>query len=755
MNSTPHSWSFFRAGGFDQVKIETGADLLNLPQLDQKLWVALACPTTGIEFDPKTSALIDTDNDRRIRAKELTAAITWAGSMLRNADDLVKGVDGVALDAINDSVPEGRQILASARVILANLGKKESAVFTVADATAAASSFATTVFNGDGIIIPESASDPALQTIIREIITAVGSVVDRSGKPGIDTVKVEAFFAELAAFNGWTTLSEIDPDRILPAGPDTARASAAIRAVKIKVDDFFGRCRLAAYDPRTALLLNRKEEEYLPIAVRDLSITATEIAGFPLAHIAAGRSLPLTAGINPAHAKAMTDFVHHALRPLLKDSLELSEADWATVQAKIAPFDAWHGAKLGISVEKLGIARIRDLLACGARQAIIELIAKDKTLEPEATGVANVEKLVRFHRDLILLVKNFVNFKDLYDGGSSAIFQAGTLYLDQRSCTLCISVEDPGKHAAMAGLAGAYLAYVDCVRKGTNEKKSIVAIFSQGDDDNLMVGRNGIFYDRIGNDFDATITKIISNPISLRQAFWLPYKKFVRVIEEQVAKRAAAADADATSKLSGAATNAANLDKLKTADKKVDIGTVAALGVAFGALGTFLTGIASGAMEVVGLGPFAVIGSILGLMTLISGPSMILAYIKLRKRNLGPILDANGWAVNAKAKINVPFGTSMTEIAKLPPGATRDLVDPFAEKKSQSPKIIALLLAVYTVYKILWIGGYVFDWTGGRYGLSKPKLTIVQPASLGASLLTVTNTSLPGSVGPTTGAVSK
>ncbi|MSU33234.1 MAG: hypothetical protein EXS25_11405 [Pedosphaera sp.] len=374
MNSPSHSWSFFRAGGFDQVKIETGADLLNLPQLDQKLWVALACPTAGIEFDPKTSALIDTDKDGRIRAKELTAAITWAGSMLRNADDLLKGVDGVALDAINDSVPEGRQILSSARVVLANLGKKESAVFTVADATAAASSFATTVFNGDGIIIPESASDPALQTIIREIMTAVGSVVDRSGKPGIDTIKLDAFFTELAAFNDWMTLSEIDPDRILPAGSDTALASSAIRAVKTKVDDFFGRCRLAAYDPRTALLLNRKEEEYLPIAARDLSITANEIAGFPLAHVAAGRSLPFTAGINPAHATAMIDFVHHALKPLLTDRLELSEADWAAVQAKIAPFDAWNGAKLGISVGKLGIARIRDLLAGGARQAIIELI---------------------------------------------------------------------------------------------------------------------------------------------------------------------------------------------------------------------------------------------------------------------------------------------------------------------------------------------------------------------------------------------
>ena len=52
-NST-HSWKFFRAGGFNQVVIGSGADLLNLDQLDQKLWVALACPTTGVEFDKAT-----------------------------------------------------------------------------------------------------------------------------------------------------------------------------------------------------------------------------------------------------------------------------------------------------------------------------------------------------------------------------------------------------------------------------------------------------------------------------------------------------------------------------------------------------------------------------------------------------------------------------------------------------------------------------------------------------------------------------
>ena len=81
-------WRFFRAGGFDQVKLETGADLTALDRLDLKLWVALACPTTGVEFDKATLDLIDTDKDGRVRAPELLAAVKWAGSMLKSPDDL-------------------------------------------------------------------------------------------------------------------------------------------------------------------------------------------------------------------------------------------------------------------------------------------------------------------------------------------------------------------------------------------------------------------------------------------------------------------------------------------------------------------------------------------------------------------------------------------------------------------------------------------------------------------------------------------
>ena len=82
----PHAFKFFLAGGFDQVRIDTAADLLNLKDLDQKLWVALSCPTTGIEFDARTLALIDTDNDGHIRAPELLAAIDWAAARLNDSN---------------------------------------------------------------------------------------------------------------------------------------------------------------------------------------------------------------------------------------------------------------------------------------------------------------------------------------------------------------------------------------------------------------------------------------------------------------------------------------------------------------------------------------------------------------------------------------------------------------------------------------------------------------------------------------------
>jgi hypothetical protein len=681
MASNNHSWKFFRAGGFDQVKLESGADLLALDQLDQKLWVALACPTTGLEFDSKTLALIDTDKDGRIRAPELIAAVKWAGDCLKNPHDLIKSSPELPLNAISDATPEGKQLLSSARQILANLGKKDAVAITLEDTADTAKIFAQTQFNGDGIVPVDSAEEEATKAVINEIMACLGPEMDRSGKPGINQVKVDLFFTEAQAYSDWWKKAELDK-AILPLDGSTANAAVTFAAIKCKVDDYFTRCRLAAFDPRAVNALNREEKEYLVFAGKDLTLASAEIAGFPLAQVAPGKPLPLTDGLNPAWAGAMEKFTAEIVRPLLDGKTSLTESDWLNLCNRFAPYQGWIAAKAGATVEKLGLKRVREILAGKSKENIAALIAKDKALEPEANAITAVDRLIRYHRDLFKLLNNFVSFRDFYRRKEKAIFQAGTLYLDQRSCDLCISVEDPGKHAVMASLAGTYLAYCECARKGTGEKMQIVAAFTNGDSDNLMVGRNGLFYDRKGRDWDATITKILDNPISIRQAFWAPYKKAARMIQEQIAKRAATADDAAVAQLAQTATKleqaaAAPAPPAAAAPKNIDPGLIAALGVGAAGIGGMIGGIVTGFLNLKGLMPLGVLAIIL----IISGPSMLLAWLKLRKRNLGPILDANGWAVNAKAKINVPFGASLTRVAVLPPGAQRDPVDPFAEKK--------------------------------------------------------------------------
>ncbi len=700
-----HRWTFFRAGGFDQAKLESGADLMNLDQLDKKLWVALACPTSGLEIDSRTLELIDSDRNGRIRPDELIAAVNFAGNSVKNPDDLLKGEAALPLASINDAIPAGKVLLASARQILGNIGKQDAQAITIEDVSDRARIFAETPFNGDGIITELSAQSEPQKILIAQIMGCMGSTADLSGKSGIDAERVDAFFVEAREFDAWHAKGEADAAGIFPLGKaGTADAVASIAALKTKVDDFFARCRLAAFDPRTELMLNRKEEEYLAIAANDLSITLGEVAGFPLAHVTADRCLPLSGPVNPAHAAALADLAVSAVAPILGSRVRLSEADWLAILAKVSLYQAWQSQKAGQKVEGLGEVRVREILVSGQQAALNDLIVKDKALQAETASIDEVERLVRYYRDVALLCTNFVNFKDFYDGDDPAVFQCGTLYLDQRACRLCLRVEDPAKHAVMAGLAGAYLAYLDCTRKETGTTMQIVAAFTAGDSDNLMVGRNGIFYDRKGLIWDATIVKIVDNPISIRQAFWSPYKKFVRFLEEQVNKRAAAADAEAHDKLAATAATTVNADKAKvTVPKKIDVGTVAAIGVAAGAIGTFITALVGYLAGIFRLGVVPTLLAVVGVILLISMPSVVMAYMKLRKRNLGPILDANGWAVNAKAKFNVPFGATLSSVAKLPPGSRRDTGDKYADKGFPWLRLLATGVLIYVAFR--WYQG--------------------------------------------------
>ena len=322
-----------------------------------------------------------------------------------------------------------------------------------------------------------------------------------------------------------------------------------------------------------------------------------------------------------------------------------------------------------------------------------------------------LKKLLLIHRDFYRLLRSYITLEDFYDRNDKTIasFQAGTLIIDQRACHLCMRVADLPKHDSQAPLSGMYLLYCNCENKKTGKTMQIVAAMTQGEIKNLSIGKNGVFYDNDGLDYDASVFKIIDNPISIRQAFWTPYRKMSKWIEDKINKSAAEKDAAVMGDMTTKAENVKVDGSAEAPKPAFDIakfaGIFAAIGMAIGMIGTMLVSVAKGWITLTWWQQILVF---VGILLLISGPSMVMAWMKLRRRNLAPVLNANGWAVNSDAIISVPFGRTLTEQVRFP--ITKD---PFKKGMPTWAKwlvvigCIILILGIACV--VLYLCGFCFS----------------------------------------------
>ena len=578
-----YKWQFANIGGTPRVCIKSGEDIAHLGELDQKLWTVLSCPIKGLELDAKTLEMLDIDNDGKIRVPEVVETAEWLTAVLKDNNLLLKKTDKITLDDINQETEDGKRVYASAKRIIENLGLKDNTI-TIDNTADSIAIFSKTRFNGDGIITADSTDDANLKATIEACIKTMGALPDRSGADGVDTEKIEAFYSNCTDWTAWLAQTA------QPYGDDTAAVVANYQALNEKVTDYFMRCKLAAFDGNATDALNVSAEQFAAISSKVLAAGTEEISAYPLARIANDGLLPLDlSAINPAWQAQFNVLINTCFKADFAKKKAISETDWKSIGEKLAPYTAWLADKKGAAVEGLGIDVVSKILADNRKAELLALVEQDKALESEANAIHEVDKLLHMCRDFYTMLKNFVTLNDFYTKGSDtmAIFQAGTLYIDQRSCDLCLKVSDMDKHAAMASFSGMFLIYCDCRSKRNNETMKIVAAMTNGEVNNLTVGKNAVFYDRNGLDWDATVTKIIENPISIRQAFWSPYRRISVWIENMINKRAAEKDAkfmeETTAKLEAKAT--ADGEK-PAATPPFDIakfaGIFAAIGIALG-----------------------------------------------------------------------------------------------------------------------------------------------------------------------------
>lgn len=702
MATERYKWQFCSLGGTIRVRICSGEDIAHLGELDRTCWTVLGCPASELRIDPRTLKILDVTGDGYISADDVMKTAKGLTPLLKDKDLILDEDGSIALDAIDITDIHGRRIYNSAKKILENKGCPEAAAISIEDVSDGKNIFDGTRFNGDGVITPSSTDDEAIKQVIRDCMTTIGHVPDRSGEDGIDSTLIGNFYSACSDYSSWYHSGE-SPET-LPYNDKTSKAYETFAAIRDKVDDFFTRCRLIRFDSIAA-----KEAEVVITSIE-------QIEACPIAKPEAAGIIHFNA-LNPAWQGRFIAFAAIVLGNASEDG-SLDEAGWNAAKKSFTGYETWLHAEKGKSVASLGINRINDILLSVPKDSIDALIAEDLALKDESEAIEAVLDFLLLKRDFFRILKNFVIMSDFYERapGKRALFEQGRLYIDQRCCDLCIKVNDPSRQADIPALSGMFLIYCQCTSKSGTETMNIVAAMTDGDIASLRPGKNGLFYDLEENEWNATVTRIVDNPINLGQAFWAPYRKAGQFCAGLLNKSAAEKDAKVTAGLQAQVKSAAQTAPSATAgaagtaptdpakkQQAFDIakfaGIFAAIGMAIGYIGSFITSILTGIKTT----PFLIqLAALCGIVIVISGPSCLSAWLKLRKRDLGPILNANGWAINARISVNILFGKKLTTVAKYP---KLRLADPYKDK----PKawkiivpiaILALVIAVIYLVKV-------------------------------------------------------
>ena len=364
-------------------------------------------------------------------------------------------------------------------------------------------------------------------------------------------------------------------------------------------------------------------------AEADLAAVEKEIDAFftppddmPLVTEEADRVLPLRDHLNPKYQEAVMAFAASCVAPLLGAGKDcLARLEWKALKAKFAPYRAWRAEK--------------PVMSSGCKDVLVE-----------------EERLLRYRLRLGEFLENFVTMRRLYDADARTIFQTGVLRIDGREMSLCFHVDSEAAHAALSGKSNCCVIYLKLTRPAEKAERLICAVVTAGRIDTLYVGRYGVFYDRDGKDWEAVVTRVVENPVSLTEAFWAPWKKIgdglgglaKKFIGEKHAKATADVQKGAVSAQAGGAALASS---------------VAAVGIGVGMIGTAAAAVIS---AVKGLQPWWMFFvAFAAVVLVVSVPSMVLAYFKLRKRDLGAILNASGWAINRPLRFSMRRARAFTK----------------------------------------------------------------------------------------------
>jgi len=657
---------FTRFGRTTQLRIETADDLEAVLSLDESLWMATSAPVGAFSCDREFLAFVDSDGNGRIQTNELKEAIGWLLDRLADRSRLPDGVGELPMAAIRSDTPAGRALVESGEYVLDQLGRRATESLSLDDVRVFAASVHNKPLNGDGVIVPAAAHEADVKAFIEDVAACMGPVTDASGRTGINEETLSAFLAAAQGYLDWKAKGEVpadgSPTQVMPLGEATPAAYAVYRAHAPEIETFFALCNAVRFQPKIAGHVDLPDADLVNLTA-DGGRVQEALAKAPIARPDADGRLPLAdAAVNPLYRAWLADLKKQVLEPVLGAVPEkLDEEAWAKVAAFFAPYEAYLAGKQGAQVESLPERKLREYLADRYRARVGELIQADKNVAVMMEGLKELKKLLLYHQHIMRLANNFVSFPELYGTDTRALFEMGSAVIDGRWFNFCTRVDDVAAHAAVAGRSSVFCVYLEVTGREADEKFTVVAPATSGTKGNLDAGKRGVFFDVNGREYDARIVRIITNPISLREALASPFVRLWNFILGKI--ESLTSKAEKGLEQGAGKVLAAPMQQGAAASPA---GLFVGVGVAIAALSSAFAYIVK---TFAGLGHQKLLLGIGAVLLVVLAPVTLLAVLKLRRRDLSNLLEGSGWAINARMRLNRAQRRFFTRRVPYPKGA--------------------------------------------------------------------------------------
>ncbi|MFL5355649.1 kinesin [Archangium sp.] len=700
-----------RYGGSLQVSIPSFEVLVEAIRIPETQWLATACPLEGLQCDRRFLEFLDTDKNGRIRVAELRAAVEHTARLLKSSQGADAASEVLALDALSD---EGAKLRDAAGILLATLKAPERTHLSLEQVRASEKALREAGQNGDGIVAPAFVPEP-LRPLALGIMSCFPEVKNRAGQAGVDLPMLQRFREERSAVLMHLTART----SVLVWGAQSVEHARRIQEVRPLLDTYFLQCRLVAAQPEAAASL-KLDAGRVQGSLGDTQALARVVSELPVAPPEPGGSLRWSRLYRGAAYEKLEAFRRDVAVPLTGDMATLLDATWRELCAKAEAILAWQ-ARLEASPLRARVDTLADIPE-SALDTLEAVCRADLALEDKLDVVDELERLILYQRWLLTFANNFISMPDLYQTKRRTLMEKGTLILGGRRYRLAVLVTNRAAHSTLTSQGTTCTLYVQVVAKEGGASYEVAVPVTRGRSGGLMVGKRGVFYDVEGREFDAVVTQVVRQPVSLWEAMTMPFERIGQFISKKIEGMASAGEKTLDAALdkgythgSTVATTAVTAPAPGAAAAPAAPpvaagpgGAIAAVGLTFAAVGSSLAFIVT---QVKSLTLFDVITALIILSAGVMVPSGLLGWFKLRKRNLALLLEGSGWALNDRLFLTRDLAAIVTRKPRLPKNATVDRTDVLRsvlvkvreddqDERGSPGKWVAIVLVV--LFVVLW-----------------------------------------------------